>query len=115
MNRIWTLDNSAEFRSRSKEYERWHPPKTKYVLSPPSTQGSGCAPRQVLRTCIQTASWMGKLHEKREFRRPGCELRQAMKISSRARYFCYGRRRVPPEQKYYDIKIQIYLKIVLKS
>ncbi|GFS11999.1 hypothetical protein ElyMa_001360700 [Elysia marginata] len=27
--------------------------------------GSGCAPRQVLRTRIQTASWMGKLHEKK--------------------------------------------------
>ncbi|GFS04118.1 hypothetical protein ElyMa_001167200 [Elysia marginata] len=34
-------------------------------LSAPSTQGSGCAPRQVLRTRIQTASWMGKLREKK--------------------------------------------------
>ncbi|GFS19172.1 hypothetical protein ElyMa_005025300 [Elysia marginata] len=35
------------------------------ALSAQSTQGSGCAPRQVLRTRIQTASWMGKLHEKK--------------------------------------------------
>ncbi|GFS09524.1 hypothetical protein ElyMa_004784500 [Elysia marginata] len=34
-------------------------------LSAPSTQGSGCVPRQVLRTRIQTASWMGKMHEKK--------------------------------------------------
>ncbi|GFR69309.1 hypothetical protein ElyMa_003754200 [Elysia marginata] len=42
---------------------------------------------------------LGNCVKKREFRRPGCGLGQAMKISSRARYFCCGRRRVPPEQK----------------
>ncbi|GFS25631.1 hypothetical protein ElyMa_005189500 [Elysia marginata] len=31
----------------------------------PSMQGWGCTPRQVLRTRIQTASWMGKLREKK--------------------------------------------------
>ncbi|GFR94702.1 hypothetical protein ElyMa_000925600 [Elysia marginata] len=35
-------------------------------MTSPRHQGLGCTPRQVLRTRIQTASWMGKLHEKKE-------------------------------------------------